>query len=83
MSAELEARANDYDRDAATTANGTPDELRELAVDARAQVQRFRNDTPAERQDAAQSTNGTLADSTTLGDRSSRVRGTGRPQGRP
>lgn len=63
MAAELEARANDYDRDAAAggTADATPDELRELAVDARAQAQLFRNDAPTERQDAAQSTNGASA----------------------
>ncbi|MCJ1685370.1 hypothetical protein [Rathayibacter sp. VKM Ac-2928] len=66
MAAELEARANDYDRDAAGggTVNVTSDELRELAVDARAQAQLFRDDAPAERRDAAQRTNGTAADST-------------------
>ncbi|PPF18317.1 hypothetical protein [Rathayibacter sp. AY1A7] len=64
MAAELEARANDYDRDAAAggTADATPDELRELAVDARAQAQLFHDDVPVERQDAIQSTN-TSADS--------------------
>ncbi|WP_146076870.1 MULTISPECIES: hypothetical protein [unclassified Rathayibacter] len=58
MAAELEARANDYDRDAAAggAADATPDELRELAADARAQAQLCRNDAPAERQDSAQST---------------------------
>jgi len=55
MAAQLEDRANDYDRDAAAggTVNASPDELRELAADARAQAQLFRDDAPIERQDAA------------------------------
>ncbi|MCJ1702111.1 hypothetical protein MT356_20565 [Rathayibacter festucae] len=56
MAAQLEDRANDYDRDAAAggTVNANPDELRELAADARAQAQLFRDDAPMERQDAVQ-----------------------------
>ncbi|QHC72210.1 hypothetical protein [Rathayibacter sp. VKM Ac-2801] len=67
MAAELEARANDYDRDAAAggTEHASPDELRELAADARAQAQLYRDTAPAERQDAAQSANGTSGDPTT------------------
>ncbi|NRG41176.1 hypothetical protein HRK28_09600 [Rathayibacter sp. VKM Ac-2835] len=66
MAAQLEARAHDYDRDAAAggTADATPAELRDLADDARAQVELFRDDGPAERQDSAQSTNGASVGST-------------------
>lgn len=48
MAAELEARANDYDLDAdqGGTPTSTPDQLRELAADARAQAQLFRDDAP-------------------------------------
>jgi hypothetical protein len=65
MAAQLEARASDYDRDAAAggTANATPDELRELASDARAQAQLFRDDAPAERQEAAQGSGGPSTES--------------------
>ena len=64
--AELEARANDYDRDAAAggTEHATPDELRELAADARAQAQLFRDPASLDRQDAEQSGNGASLDHT-------------------
>ncbi|PPI18919.1 hypothetical protein C5D04_00495 [Rathayibacter sp. AY1D2] len=66
MAAQLEDRANDYDRDAAAggTVNANPDELRELAADARAQAQLFRDDAPMERQDAAQGPGTATGDST-------------------
>jgi hypothetical protein len=66
MAAELEAKANNYDRDAAAggTANATPNELRELALDARAQAQLFRDDAPTERQGAAQSATAAAGGST-------------------
>ncbi|QHC71753.1 hypothetical protein [Rathayibacter sp. VKM Ac-2801] len=66
MAAQLEERANDYDRDAAAggTANANPDELRELAADARAQAQLFRDDATTERQDANQDFGTATGDST-------------------
>ena len=53
VAAELEARANDYDRHAAAggTETATPDQLRELAADARAQAQLFRDDAPTDGDD--------------------------------
>ncbi|RFA06759.1 hypothetical protein B7R21_18450 [Subtercola boreus] len=61
MAADLEARADDYDRDAGQggTDTHTPAQLQELAADARAQAQLFR-DTPAP-QNTAQSAHSTNA----------------------
>lgn len=62
MAGELEARANDYERDAehGGTDSQTPDQLRELAADARAQAQLFR-DTPADTEQPAGTTNSAAA----------------------
>ncbi|RFA17851.1 hypothetical protein [Subtercola boreus] len=66
MAAELEARANDYDRDADAggTKDQTPDQLRELAADARAQAQLFQDNTPTTGQDGGGTANQASVDST-------------------
>lgn len=62
MAGELEVRANEYERDAehGGTDSQTPDQLRELAADARAQAQLFR-DVPVEAEQAAGTANSVAA----------------------
>ncbi|RFA06798.1 hypothetical protein B7R21_18275 [Subtercola boreus] len=74
MAGEMEARANDYERDAehGGTDAQTPHQLRELAADARAQAQLFR-DTSAETEQTA----GTTDSAAAPGGRSSATREAG------